>query len=151
MATSEPQLQSIQIVQETLIAAAPQIAFDAILAELGPEGAMPDGTAFPLKLEPWPGGRWFRDLGNNAGHFWGTVQVIKPPTLIELCGPLFMSFAATSHVQYRLAAEGQGTRLKFIHRAIGQIPAEFRESMTQGWAFKIDHVKQIAERNAAGR
>ena len=22
-------------------------------------------------LEEWPGGRWFRDLGNGQGHFWG--------------------------------------------------------------------------------
>ena len=41
-----------------------------------------------MKIEPWPGGRWYRDLGNNAGHLWGHVQVIKPPTLLEICGPL---------------------------------------------------------------
>jgi len=23
------------------------------------------------------GGRWFRDIGNNAGHLWGHVQVIR--------------------------------------------------------------------------
>ena len=44
-----------------------------------------------MKLEPWPGGRWFRDLGNDNGHFWGLVQAIKRPTLLEITGPLFMS------------------------------------------------------------
>src|SRR5438045_9679010 len=28
-------------------------------------------------LEPWPGGRWFRDLGEGNGHFWGALQAIK--------------------------------------------------------------------------
>ena len=51
-------------------------------------------SRFPMVIEPWPGGRWYRDLGNNAGHLWGHVQVIKPPTLLELCGPMFMSFPA---------------------------------------------------------
>ena len=45
----------------------------------------------PMNIEPWPGGRWFRDLGNNNGHFWGNVQAIKRPTLLEITGPLFAS------------------------------------------------------------
>ena len=24
-----------------------------------------------MKLEAWPGGRWFRDLGDGNGHLWG--------------------------------------------------------------------------------
>ncbi len=31
----------------------------------------------PMKLEAWPGGRWFRDLGDGNGHLWGHVQAIK--------------------------------------------------------------------------
>ena len=46
----------------------------------------------PMKIEPWPGGRWYRDLGNDNGHFWGHVQAIKQPTLLEIYGPLFMSY-----------------------------------------------------------
>ena len=42
----------------------------------------------PMKIEPWPGGRWYRDLGDSNGHFWGNVQAIKRPTLLEFCGPM---------------------------------------------------------------
>ena len=75
----------------------------------------------PMKLEAWPGGRWFRDLGNNTGHFWGVVHAIKPPSLLEICGPLFMSTPAVSNIQYRLTEENGVTRLRFVHRAMGWI------------------------------
>jgi hypothetical protein len=70
----------------------------------------------PMKIELWPGGRWYRDLGNNTGHLWAHVQVIKPPKLLELCGPMFMSYPATNHVQYRLVEEAGKTRLTLTHR-----------------------------------
>ena len=28
----------------------------------------------PMILEAWPGGRWYRDLGDNNGHFWATCR-----------------------------------------------------------------------------
>ena len=55
-----------------------------------------------MKIEPWPGGRWYRDLGDNNGHLWGHVQAIKRPTLLEFSGPLFASYPFVSNVQYRL-------------------------------------------------
>ncbi len=87
-----------------------------------------------------------RDLGENAGHFWGHVQVIKPPTLLEFCGPFFMSFPAANHMQYRLTAEGHGTRLELTHQALGQIPQKVRERMPEAWDFMLKRVGEIAER-----
>ena len=78
--TIEEAIHTLNIIKETHIAAPVEITFESILEELGPGSEMPDGTRFPMKFEPWPGGRWFRDLGNNSGHFWAHVQVIKPPT-----------------------------------------------------------------------
>ena len=89
--TVEETIHTLHISREVEIAAPIDIAFAALLAELGPESQLPDGTPFPLKLEPHPGGRWYRDLGDQAGHLWGHVQVIKPPKLVELSGPMFMS------------------------------------------------------------
>jgi len=66
---------------------------------------MSNGTPMPMKLEAWPGGRWFRDLGEGNGHYWGTVQAIKHPTLLEFSGPLFMSQPVANNVQYRLSEE----------------------------------------------
>src|SRR3954451_15373125 len=128
---------TIHLVKELEIAAPIDIAFEAILEEMGPGGVIPpEGKPFPMTLEAWPGGRWFRDLGNNAGHFWGNVQVIKPPALLEMCGPMFMSFPVMNHVQYRLSAEGDITRLKFTHRALGMIPPDVREGVNVGWQYK---------------
>src|SRR5499427_1497665 len=96
----------LHIQKEVSIAAPIATAWAAMLEEIGPGLTMADGTSMKLKLEAWPGGRYFRDLGNNSGHLWGHVQVIKPPTLLEIWGPLMMSYPAVNHLQYRLKADG---------------------------------------------
>lgn len=143
---TQPGAQALHILKEIEIAAPPEVAFEAMLEELGPGGEMPDGRPFPMVLEPRPGGRWYRDLGDDAGHLWGHVQVIKPPALLELCGPMFMSYPAINHVQYRLTAEGVGTRLTLTHRAFGLIPDEVREGVGQGWDHGLARIRAIAER-----
>ncbi len=149
--TIEETFQTLVIQKDVQIEAPPEMTFAAVLEELGPGGEMPDGKPFPMKIEPWPGGRWFRDLGNNTGHFWGHVQVIKPPTLLELCGPFFMSYPAINFVQYRLTPQGRGTRLAIIHRAMGLITADHREGVGEGWAHGLKRIREIAERRAAAR
>lgn len=138
-------LQLLCIEKEVLIAAPVEIAFESLLEELGPANEIPGGKSMPMVLEAWPGGRWFRDLGHNNGHFWGHVQVIKAPTLLEIVGPLFMSYPSANHVQYRLTTEGIGTKLKLTHRAWGEIAAEHREGVDQGWGYKVERVKLLAE------
>jgi uncharacterized protein YndB with AHSA1/START domain len=144
---SQP-VQTFEFVRDEMIEAPIEIVFQAVLDELGPESQIDNGAPMPMKLEPWPGGRWFRDLGNNQGHFWGNVQVIKPPTLLEICGPMFMSYPAANHLQYRLAAEAGGTRLKLTHRSIGLIPPEHREGMDKGWNFKLNRVRELVKRHS---
>jgi uncharacterized protein YndB with AHSA1/START domain len=121
------------------------VVFEAVLEEMGPRFPGPDGKSMHLTLEAWPGGRWFRDLGNNTGHWWGTVQSIKPPSLIEICGPLFMSHPAASNVQYRLSEENGVTRLKFSHRAMGYIAYDMKladawSKVEGGWGPQIDRI-----------
>ena len=142
----EAEVRTIHIVKEIEIAAPVEIAFEAVLEELGPASEMPDGKPFPMVLEPWPGGRWYRDLASNAGHFWGQVQVIKPPTLLELCGPMFMSYPSINHVQYRLTAQGDGTILRFTHQGMGQISSEHQEGVGQGWQYKLKRISDLAGR-----
>jgi uncharacterized protein YndB with AHSA1/START domain len=144
-------VQTFFVRKEIDIAAPIEIAFEAVLDQLGPESQMPDGRPFPMKLEPWPGGRWYRDLGDNSGHLWGHVQVIKPPTLLEICGPLMMSYPAANHLQYRLKVEGSGTRLAFLHRAMGLILPEHRDGMPEGWEHWLKRIREQAERKAQGR
>jgi hypothetical protein len=147
----ESEIQTISISREIEIRAPIQIAFEAMLEEIGPGGEMPGGKPFPMVIEPWPGGRWYRDLGHDSGHLWGHVQVIKPPTLLELCGPMFMSFPGVNHVQYRLTANGEGALLTFTHRAMGLIPAEIRENVGSGWDYGLNRIGEIASRLVAER
>jgi len=139
------QISSLKIQKEIFIEAPIDIAFESVLAQLGPESEMPDGKPFPFKIEAWPGGRWFRDLGNNTGHLWGHVQVIKPPKLLEIYGQMMMSYAATNHAQYKLESEGSGTRLKFTHQAIGLISADHREGLTKGFQFWLERMRDLAQ------
>ena len=142
----EESVQTFGIRKEIDIAAPIDIAFEALLDELGPEGGrMPDGRSLSMKIEPWPGGRWYRDLGNDAGHLWGHVQVIKPPTLLEITGPMPMSYPAINHIQYRLKSENGGTRLSLLHRAMGLILPEHRDGMPEGWEHALDRVRELAE------
>lgn len=143
--TTHDEPQTLSIHKEVEIDAPIDITFESILAELGPESQLPDGTPMQLVLEAWPGGRWFRDLGNGAGHFWGHVQVIKPPTLLEICGPMFMSYPAMNFVQYRLSAVGERTKLTLWHRAVGLIPPEHKEGVQTGWQNSLRRIEDIAK------
>lgn len=143
---SEPTVQTLNIFKETRIAASAQIVFETLLE---PHGAMAD---LGMKIEAWPGGRWFRDLGGNTGHLWGHVQVIKPPTLLELSGPMFMSYPAISHVQYRVAEQAGGVSvLTLRHQAIGLITAEHMAGVNKGWEQILASVCAAAESKRKGR
>jgi uncharacterized protein YndB with AHSA1/START domain len=150
-ATDEP-VHTLDIRLEIRIDASPEIAFEALLEELGPGSQLPDGSPFPMKIEAWPGGRWYRDRGESGGlpfgHLWGHVQVIKAPALLELVGPMPMSYPAVNHVQYRLVPEGAGTRLTLTHRAFGLIPAEHRDGMPEGWRHGLERIRAIAHAKA---
>lgn len=122
------------------------VTFESLIESLE-DNATPNGP-FPMKLEPWPGGRWYRDLGDNNGHFWAVVQAIKRPTLLEFSGPLMMSFASVSNVQYRLAEDNGVTVVTFHHYAFGHVPDDFRSGAKQGWSFMHERFRQRAEKNA---
>jgi uncharacterized protein YndB with AHSA1/START domain len=139
----------LHIRQEIEINAPPAVVFAALLEQLGPANDTPDGKPLPMKIEPRPGGRWYRDLGNDAGHLWGHVQVIKPPRLLEITGPLAMSYPAINHLQYRLTEQGAGTRLALTHRAMGEILPEHRDGMPEGWNHNLERIREAAERRKA--
>ena len=81
----------LEIRKEIHVRAPLETTFTALLEQIGPHNETPDGKSMPMKLEAWPGGRWYRDLGGDDGHFWGHVQAIKRPTLLEINGPMFAS------------------------------------------------------------
>jgi len=136
---------SLIITQEIHVQASLETTFEALLEQIGPENESERGK-MPMKIEAWPGGRWFRDLGENNGHLWGHVQAIKRPTLLEITGPLFMSSGVVSNVQYRLSEEDGGTVIRFHHKAFGLIQDEHRRGVTPGWTNVNERIKERAER-----
>jgi hypothetical protein len=139
---------TLNVTQEIHVRAALDATFDALLEQMGPGNETPDGKPLPMTIEARPGGRWFRDLGNDDGHFWGHVQAIKRPTLLEITGPLFMSNPVVSNVQYRLKETDGGTLIAFRHTAFGFVPDEYREGVGRGWTALLDRIRTRAE---AGR
>ena len=148
MATTvkEGVLSAFEIVKEEEIAAPAEIVFETILEQMGPLNSTPE-KAMPMVLEARPGGRWYRDLGSDAGHFWGVVQAIKPPWLLEIWGPLFMSTPAVSNVQYRLTEENGVTRMRFVHRAMGWV-GEQERSVDQGWTQLVARIREAVQKRA---
>jgi hypothetical protein len=143
-------IESLTLVvsKEIHVQASLEDTFAALLEQLGPESDTPENNKLPMKIEPWPGGRWYRDLGDNNGHLWGHVQSIKRPTLLEIWGPLFMSYAAVSNVQYRLSEVDGGTLIKFHHRAMGTIQDEHREGVTKGWTHILSRIRERSEKRS---
>ena len=136
---------TLDIAQSVDINAAVGDAWNAMLRRLTSENSTPDNKPMPMVLEEWPGGRWFRDLGNGQGHLWGFVQVIKPPTLIEIHGPMFMSYAVAGHIQFRLTQIAGGAELSLRHRVLGMVEEGHREGVTHGWDHMLKGVKRLAE------
>jgi uncharacterized protein YndB with AHSA1/START domain len=136
---------TLSLTQEIHVRSSVNATFAALLEQMGPWNETPDGKPLPMKIEPWPGGRWYRDLGNDNGHFWGHVQAIKRPTLLEITGPLFMSYPVVSNLQYRLTEVDGGTLITLRHTALGFIPDDDKEGLSQGWAPLLERVRRRAE------
>jgi hypothetical protein len=135
----------LSISQEIHVRASLENTFAALLEQLGPGNETPDGKSLSMKIEAWPGGRWYRDLGDDNGHFWGHVQAIKRPTLLEITGPLFASYPFLSNLQYRLSEKDGGTLITFRHTALGFIDDQHREGVGKGWGSMLERIRKHAE------
>jgi hypothetical protein len=136
---------TLTITQEMRVRSSLTATFAALLEQMGPANEGHDGKPMPMTLEPWPGGRWLRDLGDRNGHFWGLVQAIKRPTLLEITGPLMMSSPVISNVQYRLTEIEGGTLITLRHTALGLIPDGYREGLSSGWTNMLEGIRRRTE------
>ncbi len=105
------------------------ITFAALLDQLGPgkHYARRQTDAHENRAS-WPGGRWYRYLGSNNGHFLGDTAQVASSTLScwRSAVPLFLPYPAVSNVQYRLSEKDGVTLIKFRHTALGLIQEEHR-------------------------
>ena len=136
----------VEFSQEIDIDAPPADVYEGMLRHLteshtGGPGAPP----LPLELERRPGGRWFRNLGDETGHVWGIVQSYRPPTLLEIFGPMFMSYPVSGHLIVRFAEAGEGTRVSFRYSAFGLIQEDHRAGLQTGFATLLAGLKKNLE------
>ena len=83
--TAQPQpteTATLTVTEEIIVRASLEQTFESLIVQMGRQNQSPDGTPLPMVLEPYPGGRWFRELGGDNGHLWGFVQSIKRPVLL---------------------------------------------------------------------
>jgi hypothetical protein len=133
---------TLDVNQQVEVKAAIGDVFRSMLHRFGEGFTSPNGESLQMILEQWPGGRWFRDRGNGVGHLWGHVQTIKAPTLLELSGPMFMSYPAINHVEIKLEEIAGGTKLALRHRAIGLIEEGHREGVNHGWEYMVNKIAE---------
>lgn len=136
----------LNIEQTIEIKAAPEKVFEGLIKHLCDLENEPGKPRVILKLERKPGGRWFRDLGSDTGHLWGFVQSIKPPTLLEIFGPMMLSYPVACHLIVRLAAVPGGTKLVFKNEVFGPIPEDYKDGMAEGWGQMLNAMKADVER-----
>lgn len=129
---------TLDVEQATEIKADIGDVYKRTLYRLGQGNTTTDGTPLNMILEEWAGGRWYRDRGEGIQHLWGHVQVLKPPVLIEISGPMFMSYPAINHLELKLEKIAGGTSVRLRHRAIGMISDEHREGVSNGWKGILD-------------
>ena len=140
---------AVNIEQTIEIKAAAEKVFDGLIQHLCDMEGEPGKPRLKLKLERKPGGRWYRDLGNDSGHLWGFVQSIKPPTLLEIYGPMMISNPATCHLIVRLTPISGGTKVVFKNEVFGPIPEQYKDGMKDGmgqaWTQVLEAVKRDLE------
>ena len=67
MTTTVPSMdmQTRIITEEIAVLASIEQTFASLVAQLGRLNETPDGKPLPMVLEAYPGGRWYRELGND--------------------------------------------------------------------------------------
>jgi hypothetical protein len=131
---------TLDVSQSVVIGAGLEEVFEKMLYRLGEGNTTPNGDSLNLQIEPFAGGRWFRDRGEGIQHLWGHVQTIKAPVLLEMSGPMFMSYPAINHVEVKLEPAPDGTKVTLRHRALGMIDPAHREGVSHGWQHMLDNI-----------
>jgi len=132
---------TLDVEQHIEVRAPIEDVFKSVLNRLGKGFARPDGELLNMNVEEFAGGRWYRDLGDGIQYLWGHVQVIKAPTLLELSGPMFMSYPALNHLEVKLNEANGETKVTLRHRAVGMIDPQHREGVSTGWNGFLESVK----------
>ena len=97
---------SLSITEETHVRAPLAATFAALLEEMGPSNEGHNGTPMPMTLEPWPGGRWFRDLGDKNYLMLRNHGLLTAAASIADAFAFMYFFEASCMIQVRAQSGG---------------------------------------------
>ncbi len=149
-ATTEP--RTVRVESEIEIAAPRDRVFHAITHETDSwfwPGAPGDRNP-PSKLEPWVGGRFWRDesaaKGEGAGELYATVATINPPEMLRMVGDFASQHAYAGAITLRLEEIDDGkTRVLVTHTCSGDIPGDKVKEFDDGWRDELGNLKRFVE------
>ena len=84
-------------------------------------------------------------ITHQGEHTPAPASVSFDIAMIEIYGPLFMSYPVMSNLQYRLTEVDGGTLIAFHHIALGFIQGEHRTGVAEGWKPILERVRRDAE------
>ena len=91
-----------------------------------------------LQLDARLGGLFREQWGSRGGKLLATVTALEPDRLLQLSGPFHVGLLV-GVAEFRLEDEPQGTRLRFTHRAIGDVAPEIAQALAGDWAELLDN------------
>jgi DNA-binding transcriptional ArsR family regulator/uncharacterized protein YndB with AHSA1/START domain len=152
MPTATLDVRTIQMEQEVQIAAPPARVFDCLTAHIGDWWSHSfSGSPRTIRLEPFPGGRFFEEFdGAGGGALYATVTFLKPGERLRLTGPMGMAGAVAGVIDIRLEATGDGTRLLLSHHVLGEVDDATANDYNGGWQHLLgERLRPYAEGAAA--
>lgn len=124
---------------ETRIAASPETVFDFFV---DPD-RMIQWMGRAAQLDPRPGGGFRCDI-NGEAIAAGEYVAVEPPSRVVFTwgweGENSVTPVGSSTVEILLAADGDGTRLRLIHRDLPS--AESARKHGQGWTHYLERLRQ---------
>ncbi len=139
----------VQVDQDVVIAAPPERVFEVLTADIGAWWGAPyihgdPGTV--VTLQRHLGGHLMEDWGDGEGVSWAVVKRLRRPHVLELSGRFMMPGSVDGSAIFDLIPEGQSTRIRFSHTAVGAISDQTAADWSAGWDDLIAHrMKSLVE------
>jgi DNA-binding transcriptional ArsR family regulator len=155
MGVSTDGVRTIRVESEVVIHAARERVFEAILRETShwfwPGEA--DRPHPPSVIEPWVGGRFWRDesaeYGEGAGDLYATIATIRAPEMVRMVGDFASQHAYAGTVTIQLRETTGGTRVGVTHVCSGDVPEEKVREFDEGWRDELGNLKRYVETGRA--
>jgi len=152
MAMTEVGTRAVVIEQEVEIAAPPARVYQAALRETGSWFYVPteESAHGRSAIEPFVGGRFWRDYGEEGGELYGHVTRLDRDALVRIAGTFGNRFASTSVVDLAIEAKGGGSVVRLSHRVSGDVPEELASEFERGWECELANLRSFVETGRVG-